>query len=56
MDQSFDIALAVILLKDKGKIQVVVEFDTDSMTGFRIQQPLRYLFFSWNWVFVNFCY
>ena len=44
-DQSFDIVLAVILLKDKGKIQVAVEFDTDSITGFRIQQPVHYLFF-----------
>jgi hypothetical protein len=54
-DQSFKIALAAILLKDKGKIQVAVEFDTDSMTGFRIQQPVCYHLFV-EPSFVNFDY
>jgi hypothetical protein len=40
-DEAFNIALVVILKKDKQKIQLSIEFDTDSMSGFRIEQPVR---------------
>ena len=36
-DESFNLALVVILKKDKKKIQITVEFDTDTMSGYRIQ-------------------
>lgn len=39
-DESFRLALAAILKKDKKKIQVSVEFDTDMMSGYRIQHQV----------------
>ncbi|EDR02066.1 uncharacterized protein LACBIDRAFT_332670 [Laccaria bicolor S238N-H82] len=36
-DESFSLALAAVLKKDKKKIQVTVEFDTDMMSSYRIQ-------------------
>jgi len=39
-DDNFNIALAAILKKDKKKIQITVEFDTDTMSGYQIQQPV----------------
>ena len=37
MDESFSLALMAILKKDKKKIEVTVEFDTDMMSGYQIQ-------------------
>ena len=39
-DESFSLALAAVLKKDKKKIQVTVEFDTDMMSGYRIQHQV----------------
>lgn len=36
-DKSFNLALAAILKKDKKKIHITLEFDTDVMSGYRIQ-------------------
>ncbi|EDR00505.1 uncharacterized protein LACBIDRAFT_334128 [Laccaria bicolor S238N-H82] len=36
-DKSFSLALAAIYKKDKKKIQITLEFDTDMMSGYRIQ-------------------
>ena len=36
-DESFSLTLMAILKKDKKKIQVTVKFDTDMMSGYRIQ-------------------
>jgi hypothetical protein len=37
-DHQFGIALDALLKKDKFKVQVSVEFDTDDMEGFRIKE------------------
>ncbi|KAF8804697.1 hypothetical protein BYT27DRAFT_7107079 [Phlegmacium glaucopus] len=42
-DDTFNIAISAILKKDRQKIQLTVEFDTDTMSGFRIQQPVGLL-------------
>jgi hypothetical protein len=42
-DESFGLALTAILKKDKKKIQVTVEFDTDMMLGYRIQHQVCFL-------------
>ena len=39
-DDNFNIALAAILKKDKKKIQITVEFDTDTMSGYSEGQNL----------------
>ncbi|KAJ7831762.1 hypothetical protein B0H14DRAFT_2365025 [Mycena olivaceomarginata] len=38
-DHQFSVAIAALMAKQKSKVQVSVEFDIDTMTGFRISTP-----------------